>query len=199
MPRDFELARYEYDSGGTQLSLFPRDVRNLEIIGKSAKRRLILLDDSQGKRAIVAGHKFRDRIAGILSGAGYPVEREVFYGKTEFGDRMRADLIIHKIAWFDRLVIETKWQSSSGTVNKSVVHDAARMARYSPLPCIMVYGGPSHSRIALHLAAMQVGGNLIEILNTEELHWRLDWLANGGTPIKEPWQRRYAQFITGDR
>jgi hypothetical protein len=164
---------------------------------KQSRRQPIKDADSQGKRAVDAGKAFEDTLTGMLRGAGYRVDNQKFYDQTPFGDRMKADLIVYNVAWFPRLVIEAKWQTSTGTVNKSVVHDAARMAQWSDTPCIMVYGGSGHSETALHLARMQISGNLIEILNIETLHYRLMWLAHGGNPIKEPWQRRYAKYAQG--
>ena len=139
-----------------------------------------------GKRANRAGKQLAEFVDNLLQDYGYvkvsqarffalcslrqPIyARECNVGKTLYGGVRRVDFILyHPVKWSDCLVIECKWQSSSGTVDQKYPYFVDSINK-NPQPAIIVLDGDGQSRRSGEWLKKQAGkGKLLKVMNQGE-------------------------------
>ena len=139
-----------------------------------------------GKRANRSGKQLANFVNNILQDYGYtevsqtrffalcelkqPIyTQECSVGKTLYGGNRRVDFILyHPIKWSECLVIECKWQSSSGTTDQKYPYfvDSINM---NPQHAIIVLDGGGQSRASGKWLKAQAGEQkVLHVLNQGE-------------------------------
>ena len=143
---------------------------------------------NSGQRANRTGKHLETFVAGLLDDYGYEeVERGLFFslrdqglqqpifayectvGKTIYGGNRRVDFILyHPTKHPDCLVIQCKWQTSSGSVDQKYPYDVENI-RINTQPTIIILDGGGYSAGAEKWLKAQAGNNnLLHVYNQGE-------------------------------
>ena len=143
---------------------------------------------NSGQRANRTGKHLETFVAGLLDHHGYEeVERGLFFslykqglqqpifayecvaGKTIYGGNRRVDFILyHPTKHPDCLVIQCKWQTSSGSVDQKYPYDVESI-KINPQPTIIILDGGGYSQGAERWLKAQAGdNNLLHVFNQGE-------------------------------
>ena len=76
-----------------------------------------------------------------------------------------------------KLVIESKWQQSSGTAQEKLVYTVVNIKKKSPYKTIIVIDGRGFTEGAKNWLKNQVNGNLNQVFNMSDFH---EWANDGG-------------------
>lgn len=128
---------------------------------------------SQGARANRHGRTAETLIESLLYDRAphADIMHRTVIGLTVYGRALEADLYIQGLARFpDGLVIESKWQDSSGSVDEKFPYLVANIKTCYPCPVIVMAGGGGARADAIRWLKAQIDGvHLIAVLNLEEL------------------------------
>lgn len=138
---------------------------------------------SNGSRANRTGQTQENFIEGYIVDVGYtkvpskdffdqipsqkPIyARQCYAGETIYHQRRRVDFILyHPEKWRDCLVIQSKWQASTGSVHEKYPYEVMSIEA-NPYPTIIVLDGGGYPDYAETWLKSQAGqGKLIEVLN----------------------------------
>jgi hypothetical protein len=82
---------------------------------------------------------------------------------------IKCDFILyHPKKWPDNLVIEAKWQQTSGSVDEKYPYNVLNIQTKYPYPAIIVIGGSGYKRGAEKWLRDQVKDNLLHVFNMEQ-------------------------------
>lgn len=128
---------------------------------------------TQGKRANSNGQSAEDVIGMILLQRRYIPQRQYPIGISIFGSTLYADFYLDDVPAFPRgLIIESKWQEVSGSVDEKIPYLVANIREVYPCPTIVVFHGGGFRPGAETWLRRQIGGNLIAVYRLEEfLTW----------------------------
>lgn len=132
--------------------------------------------DKQGQKAVKSGQAAEATIFCILKERGYLVERQYLIGQSLYGGDLRADFYVTRIPAFPiGLIIESKWQHSSGSVDEKYPYLITNIKQYYPCPTMIVCGGGGARPLALDYLRRQADGNkLFAVFSFEEfLTWTI--------------------------
>ena len=83
-----------------------------------------------------------DLLEAMIGVKGYCVDRGVLVGVSIFGHRLKADLMVSGLPDFPRgLAIESKWQSSDGSVDEKFPYLVMNIRMAYPCPVIIILDG----------------------------------------------------------
>lgn len=123
----------------------------------------------QGTKANRTGREAVDIICGILSRKDYHFEREYLIGKSIYGHPLRVDIFVRDVPGFSNgLIIESKWQASSGSVDEKFPYLVENVKHQYPCPTVIVLSGGGYRNGAARWLQQQVGGNLENVMDLEE-------------------------------
>ena len=142
---------------------------------------------SNGQQANLSGKRLENHIAAVLDDFGYSkvpskhffdlkrraknsiYARQCFTGTSIYNRRRRVDIILyHPEKWVDGLIIQCKWQSSSGSVDEKYPFEVLSINK-NPYPTIVVLDGGGYSSASGAWLRSQAGkGNLIHVHNLGE-------------------------------
>ena len=123
---------------------------------------------SQGKRANTNGQSAEDTIAAILMARRYIPQRQYLIGISIFQSPLYADFYLDDIPTFPHgLIIESKWQEVSGSVDEKLPYLVANIQDVYPCPTVIVLHGKGYRLGAAAWLRRQVGGNLIGVVDLE--------------------------------
>jgi len=121
---------------------------------------------NQGQTAVSAGREAEDIIAGHVMRMGCRVDRQVNVGPGIYDEPIRVDLIIYGLTDYpDGLIIESKWQTESGSVDEKFPYLVLNIKEVFPLPTIIVLTGEGYRPGAERWLKRQVGGPLRAVMN----------------------------------
>ena len=123
-----------------------------------------LLDEDYQK---VSSEKFF-----ALCGLGQPIfARQYQTGADIYGKRRRVDFaLFHPLKWPECLVLQCKWQASSGSVEEKYPFEVLSIGE-SQYPTIIVLDGGGYSLGAENWLKEQAGdSNLVSVMNLGELN-----------------------------
>jgi hypothetical protein len=115
---------------------------------------------TQGAKANRAGGTAEATIYCIFKERHYSVRRQVKIGQGIYGTDLRADFLISGLPGFpDGLIIESKWQASTGSVDEKFPYVVSniRAGKY-PCPVIVVLDGGGYKDGAEQWLRSQVDG-----------------------------------------
>lgn len=102
----------------------------------------------------MTGHAYRRLVARYLlsaySARGLHIYEEVNVGTSVIGKQRRADLFLHVPATGDAMVLECKYQDSSGTADEKIPYALQDLAALR-MPGAVAYAGRGFSDGVLHL------------------------------------------------
>jgi hypothetical protein len=131
---------------------------------------------NQGQKANFAGNEAEHIIAGILNRKGCGVKRQAVVCHGIYNTPVKVDFLVYGIPEFDDgLIIECKWQSTSGSVDEKFPYLVLNIQKCYPMPAIIVLSGGGYRPGAEKWLKSQVGGNLHAVLNIDEF---LAWVLN---------------------
>ena len=145
------------------------------------------MTDNSGQRANETGRHLENFVSKILNGHGYEIIRpsKNFFAMTELKqpiyakqclvgkdiydrDRKVDFILFHPEKWPNYLVIECKWQASSGSIDEKYPF-AVQSIEKSTYQTIIVLDGGGYSPGAKNWLYSQTGkGRLIEVMNQGE-------------------------------
>lgn len=131
---------------------------------------------NQGQRAVRNGQMAEKTIYCMIREAGYRVSRQQKIGKSFSGGNLIVDFFIHDHpAFSEGLIIESKWQETSGSVDEKLVLLREHIMRRFPCPAIVVYGGgAARSGFIEYLKNSVDGKKLYAVFSWEEfLSWAM--------------------------
>ena len=145
----------------------------------------------------------------MLRTAGARMQRQFALCRSVYGTVIKVDFFIENAVAFPQgLVIEMKWQESSGTADEKFPYLVLNIRECFPCPAIIVTGG-GHTRAgsdhgsgarpgAYAWLRKQVGGNLVAVFTVEQL---MGWMgrqtfdrAGGRQLVMQEWRG-----LDGDR
>jgi len=135
--------------------------KQLELLDAGDVPCLQRTEHTQGKKAQSSGRTAEATIYCVFKERGYKVSKQVKAGTSIYGQQLRADLFIDGIPGFDRgLIIESKWQSTGGSVDEKYVYLVKNIesGRY-PCPVAIVLDGGGYKQGAEDWLKKQVDGN----------------------------------------
>jgi hypothetical protein len=140
----------------------------------------------QGERANYTGSKLEIFIRHILDEKGYTfvdnkkfkaaccLDQQIYTcqfvaGKGIYETPVRCDFIVHHpIKHPECLIIESKWQESSGSVDEKYPYNVLNIQQKLGYPAIIVLDGGGYKPGAEKWLRSQVGGNLLHVFNMME-------------------------------
>lgn len=129
---------------------------------------------TQGRQAVKTGAAAESTIYCILKERGFAIERQKVIGKSVYGSELKVDFYIARCEAFPAgLIIESKWQESSGSVDEKYPYLVENIRTRYPSPCIVILDGDGYRSGAAEWMRTQVDGtNLIGVYTfTEFLTW----------------------------
>lgn len=150
--------------------------------------------DLAGKKAVKTGNNLEDFIERILKNYEYqPIEREKFdsacyleqpiytrqyhIGKSIYGSELACDYILyHPVKHPYKLVIESKWQQSGGSVDEKFPYLVINIKEKFPFKTIIILDGNGYKKGAEKWLRNQKDDRLIYIFNMSEFQI---WVNNG--------------------
>lgn len=134
---------------------------------------------TQGKKAVHSGSTAEDVIFCILKERGYQVIRQANVGIDIYGSEAQCDFLVHGVPGMEGgLIIESKWQGSSGSVDQKYPFLVENIMKCYPYPTIIVIGGGGYRHGAFLWLKNQVDGQkLIAVYTFEEfISWAMQTL-----------------------
>lgn len=140
----------------------------------------------QGEKANLTGKTLEGFIEHILQQKGYTriehkdfkaaccLEQPIYARQFPIGNGIydtpiKCDFIAHHpIKYPDCLVIESKWQESSGSIDEKFPYLVLNIKERSPYPTVIVLDGGGCKPRAETWLRSQVGGNLLHVFNMME-------------------------------
>jgi hypothetical protein len=125
---------------------------------------------SSGGRANSAGRSAEYVILDFLNRKGYTVEYQYPAGTNIYGGRLNIDVFCTGIPQFPNgLAIESKWQSTGGSVDEKLPYLIANIQEKYPCPAVIVVAGGGTRPGAILWAKAKIDGQkLINVLSLEE-------------------------------
>lgn len=117
---------------------------------------------NQGRQANKTGVNLERFIKDVLSGEGYHFVKRELFGKVSFispyyytteyyicdgiyGTKIKCDFILHHPQKYpENLIIESKWQSSSGSTDEKYPYLVHNILERYPSPCIIILDGDGY-------------------------------------------------------
>lgn len=152
----------------------------------------------QGRQANLTGNQLEQFIEGILVNHGYDKvnkarefdatvassPRNPHYAKQYvvknciYGRDLRCDFVLyHPALHLGKLLIESKWQQNSGSVDEKFPYLVENINYCYPYPTIVVIDGGGYKKGAEQWLRAQVRNNLLNVFSMQEL---MVWANNGG-------------------
>lgn len=130
---------------------------------------------TDGVTANLSGNRAEKTIACMLKERGYSFKRQIDLGLNIYGHKSRGDFIVYDIPEYPHgLIIESKWQASSGSVDEKYPYMVANIKATYPYPTVIVVSGGGYKSGALTWLKQQVDGKkLIHVFSLEEF---LSWM-----------------------
>lgn len=151
---------------------------------------------TQGGNAVEYGNTLERFVLHILNDRKYEfiphrrfiaaccLEQPIFTQQMPFGDSiyntpMKADFMLrHHDKWPDRLIIECKWQQSSGSVDEKYPYTVQNIKEQYPCPAIILLDGGGYKPGAKRWLCEQVDDEkLIAVFSMSEFQ---KWVNRGG-------------------
>jgi hypothetical protein len=128
------------------------------------------IDGSAGQRANITGRAAEDVIFCILKERGYTVKRQAVIGESIYGTPLRCDFLVSGIKGYEGgLIIESKWQSSSGSADEKYPYLVKNIVERYSHPAILVIGGGGMRPGAMDWLRQQANAQkLIAVYSFEE-------------------------------
>lgn len=128
---------------------------------------------TQGGRANRHGRNAEDVIAAILAQRANRVDRQVHIGKSIFDSEVYVDFFLRDHPRFaGGLIIESKWQDASGSVDEKLPYLVLNIRYCYPCPTIIVIHGGGFRPGAVRWLRTQIDDTLIAVFRLEEfLSW----------------------------
>lgn len=128
---------------------------------------------TQGGRANKSGRSAEEVISTILMQRGCLFERQKFIGRGIFNSDLYADFYIRSRDDYPiGLIIESKWQDVSGSVDEKLPYLVLNIKECYPCPAIIVLHGGGFRPGAEQWLRQQVDIKLIHVFRLEEfLSW----------------------------
>lgn len=128
---------------------------------------------SQGARANQSGRSAEEVISTILMRRGCRFERQKFIGRSIYDSDLYADFYITTHDDYPiGVVIESKWQDVSGSVDEKLPYLVLNIKECYPCPAIIVLHGGGFRPGAEQWLRRQIDAKLIHIFRLEEfLSW----------------------------
>ena len=148
--------------------------------GTQANRTGTVLEQFILSRLLDEGYTYiqRDRfLAAVI--LGQPIFTRKFHaGKSIYGTAQFCDFIVyHPNLWPDKLIIESKWQQSGGSVDEKYPYLVLNIQRQYQCPTILLLDGGGYKKGAEEWIRSQVGsGNFRHVFNMREF---TEWVNNG--------------------
>lgn len=137
------------------------------------------VEGTQGQKAVATGSTAEATIYCILKERGYHVEKQVTLGKDIYDTETRCDFLVYGVPGLESgLIIESKWQGSSGSVDQKFPFLVKNITEKYPHPTIVVIGGAGMRPGAIKWLREQVDGQkLIAVYSFEEfMLWVMETL-----------------------
>jgi hypothetical protein len=120
---------------------------------------------SQGTNANRNGNAAEVVICAAIQANGFQIERQVYICQSIYGRRLYADIIIKGLPQFrDGLIVESKWQSSSGSIDEKYPYLVLNIKQMYPLPTMIIADGGGASEGAIEWLMNQVDDKLVAVL-----------------------------------
>lgn len=135
------------------------------------------IDGTQGAKANMTGQTAEDVIYCILKERGYEVRRQVKIGTSIYGSDLTCDFVVNGLPAFeDGLIIESKWQSVSGSVDEKFPYLVQNIRQRFPFPAFVVLGGGGAKAGAIKWLKEQIDGqSLVAVFSFEQfLLWVME-------------------------
>lgn len=128
---------------------------------------------TQGGRANRHGRNAEDVIAAILVRYPCRVERQRHIGRSIFDSEVLVDFYLHNHPRFpDGIIIESKWQDASGSVDEKLPYLVLNIRACYPCPAIIVIHSGGFRPGAVRWLRTQIDDKLIAVFRLEEfLSW----------------------------
>lgn len=128
---------------------------------------------TQGGRANQHGRSAESVIASIVLQHTDRVERQKYIGRGIFDSDIYVDFYLHDLPDFPiGLIIESKWQDASGSVDEKLPYLVENIRFCYPCPTVIVIHGGGFRPGAVRWLKAQVGGKLVHVFRLEEfLSW----------------------------
>jgi hypothetical protein len=146
----------------------------LDGIGLNAEPCVKRVAQQQGARANMTGQRAEDTIFCILKEWGYTVYRQYPACIGIHGGQVYVDFFVTSAPGFpDGLIIESKWQERSGSVDEKLTFLERNIKARFPCPAIVICGGGGAREGMVEWMKNQVDGiKLIGVFSFEEfLTW----------------------------
>ena len=114
-----------------------------------------------------------DAVAGALRSCGFSFRRQVFLDRTLYRERRCVDFLVSGMRGFSAgLVIESKWQDRSGSVDEKFPYLVGTI-KVGTYPTIVIAGGHGCKPAAFQWLRAQCDGvRLVHVFTVEEfLRW----------------------------
>jgi hypothetical protein len=115
-------------------------------------------------------------LASVLRSIGLRFAQQVAVGRSIYDTELRVDFVIYNLAAYpDGLVVESKWQDVSGSVDEKFPYLVENIRRRYPMPVIVIaHGGGSREGAVRWLRACCDGVRLVAVFGLEEfISWAL--------------------------
>lgn len=128
---------------------------------------------TQGGRATRHGRSAEDVIAAILAPHSSTVDRQVHISQGIFESEVYVDFFLREHPRFpDGLIIESKWQDATGSVDEKLPYLVLNIRFCYPCPTIIVIHGGGFRPGAVRWLRSQIDDKLIAVFRLEEfLSW----------------------------
>lgn len=129
---------------------------------------------TQGGRANRHGRSAEQVIDSILRNRGIQPKAQYVIGLSIYGEPLKVDFYIEQLPGFPSgLVIESKWQDASGSVDEKFPFLVENIRHCLPCPAIVIASGQGARSGALRWLRAQVdGAQFVAVYNLEEfLSW----------------------------
>lgn len=124
---------------------------------------------SQGAQANANGKTAEVVIDAVLSRKRLPFVPQYIIGPGIYGTPIKVDFYIPTAPKFPNgLVIEAKWQESSGSADEKLPYLWLNIEHCFPCPAIVVIDGAGFREEAIAWLRSRVGGNLAAVYNLQE-------------------------------
>lgn len=108
-------------------------------------------------------------IGAVLSRKGVPFVPQYHIGAGIYGTPLRVDFYLPAAPRHpDGLIIEVKWQDSSGSAEEKLPYLWMNIEHHFPCPAVVVIDGPGFRPGAVEWMRSRVGGNLAAVYNLQE-------------------------------
>lgn len=139
--------------------------------GNNKKKEERMTLRSQGSQANSSGRIAEDMIGAMLARLGYVPIRQRVIGIGIYGTPIQADILIESARGFPNgLIIESKWQGKSGSVDEKYPYLVLNIKECYPCPVIILADGDGARPGAIRWLKSQVDGtNVFAVFTLKEL------------------------------